>query len=323
MNIFIVGGTGFLGYHAALEARRRGHTVTALGLPPIPSDEDFTANTRLLLQDLEHTSDDDLRTLMTGHSALIFAAGLDDRFTPLKPAYPAFRRANVEGTRRILILAREAGIRRVVVLGSYFAYAARQLPHLHLADHHPYIRSRVEQEQVCLVLSSPDFEVMVLELPYIFGSMPGRKPLWTPLVRYIARANPVLYMRGGSACISVGAVAGAILGALEQGRGGSFYPIGDENLRWSELLTRLASTLGKRIKVLTLPAWTVTVAGWGIWLARTLQGREAGLDMRYFAPLQTSELFIDPAPARTALGFRTGDLDDALRETVRAAIGGE
>ena len=75
MNIFIVGGTGFLGYHAALEARRRGHTVTALGLPPIPSDEDFTANTRLLLQDLEHTSDDDLRARWTDHVPVTFVDG--------------------------------------------------------------------------------------------------------------------------------------------------------------------------------------------------------------------------------------------------------
>ena len=30
MKIMIVGGTGFLGYHALLEAHKRGHSVNAL-----------------------------------------------------------------------------------------------------------------------------------------------------------------------------------------------------------------------------------------------------------------------------------------------------
>ena len=35
-RVFIVGGTGFLGYHAARELLAKGVSVTALGLPPAP-----------------------------------------------------------------------------------------------------------------------------------------------------------------------------------------------------------------------------------------------------------------------------------------------
>ena len=319
MNIFIIGGTGFLGYHTALEALRRGYAVTALGLPPVPQDETFTRNVRVIIKSLEQTSDDELCELMTGHDALVFAAGADDRFLPPKPAYPYFHHGNVEVTQRVLSIAKRAGVKRAVILGSYFAHFNRLWSHLELAQHHPYIRSRVEQEQVCLALSTPGFDVMVLELPYIFGSMPGRLPLWTPLIKYIQSTKLLFYMRGGSACVSVQTVAEAILGAIKSGSGRQVYPISDENLTWTEMLTRLAHALGKQIRVITLPTWILSIASWGIWLSRSLQGKEGGLNMKYFASLQTACMFIDPIPAQTALGFSIGGLNRSSQDTVSAA----
>ncbi len=38
MNVFMVGGTGFLGYHAVRELQKRGHRVTLLALPPLPAE---------------------------------------------------------------------------------------------------------------------------------------------------------------------------------------------------------------------------------------------------------------------------------------------
>lgn len=319
MNIFIIGGTGFLGYHSALELLHRGHIVTALGLPPIPQDNTFTQNVRLIVKDLEQTSDEELGDLMSGHDALVFAAGVDDRFVPPKPAYPYFQHGNVEVTRRILTIAKQAGVKRAVILGSYFAYFNRIWTQLKLAQHHPYIRSRVEQEDACFALAAPGFDVTILELPYIFGSMPGRKPLWTPLVKYIQRMHPLFYMRGGSACVSVQTVAAAIAGALKPDCGSHIYPIGDENLTWVEMLTRLGYGAGKQVQVLTLPTWLLSLAGWSVWLYRKLHNQEGGLDMRYFAPLQTACMFIDPAPAQSALGFCAGSLNQAFIDTVSAA----
>jgi nucleoside-diphosphate-sugar epimerase len=101
--------------------------------------------------------------------------------TPKKPAYPKFRRANVETPLRLFQLAAQAGVERAVVLGSYFVHFDRLWPKLKLAERHPYIRSRVEQEKA--LTSIPGLETCVLELSYIFGALPfhGWKLLWTPL----------------------------------------------------------------------------------------------------------------------------------------------
>jgi dihydroflavonol-4-reductase len=315
-HVFIVGGTGFLGMYAVREFLKKGWQVTALGLPPAPPPELLPPSVKLVIQDLEQAPDDLLLELMSGHDALVFAAGMDDRVTPRRPAYPAFFHANVEVPVHILTLARQAGIRKAVVLGSYFTHFDRLWPELRLAERHAYIRSRVEQEQA--VTAIPGLEVDVLELPYIFGDPLGRKPLWVPLVKYLRAAPLVFYMHGGTACITARTVGQAIVGALEHDQAGACYPIGDENLHWPELLARLGRADGRKVRVVTLPTFLIKAGLPILGLIHWLQGRESGLDPRHFAALQTAETFLDPKFSQRVLGYETGGLDQALEETVKA-----
>jgi nucleoside-diphosphate-sugar epimerase len=256
--------------------------------------------------------------LLAGHEAIVFAAGADDRVTPRRPAWSFFRGANVLAAQRFFTLARTAGIRCGVLLSSYFAHFARTRPELELARHHPYIRSRLEQEQACLDAALPDLELTILELPYIFGTMPGRVPLWRPLIRYV-KATPVLfYPRGGTNIVSVEHVAEAIVGTVEQGKAGERYLVGDENPTWQEFLTRLGDVLGKRKQVVTLPNWLIRPALASVKLLQWLQGKEGGLDPIHLLELQTINTFFDPEPSRRALDFGSGGLDQALAETVEA-----
>ncbi len=325
-RVFIVGGTGFLGYHAAQEFLSKGWGVTALGLPPTLSVVEgaarppslYPAAVKVILQNLDAASDKELLALLRGHEALVFAAGLDDRYTPKKPAYPKFHKANVESLTRLLTLAKQARVKRAVVLGSYFAHFSRLWPDLKLGERHPYIRSRLEQEKAAA--SIPGLDGMVLELPYIFGAMPipGWKPLWMPLVKYMRSSPVIFYMKGGTACISARTVGRAIVAAVERGEVGKCYPIGQENLTWTQMLSRLAAADGRRVRVVALPAWVIKLGMLGVLLVHKLHGKEGGLNLRYFAPLQIAETFLDPEPSRKALGYELDDLDEAFRETVEA-----
>ena len=321
MNCLIVGGTGFLGYHATLELLRRGHRVSALALPPLPATGLLPGEVRVIFADVNALPDADLAVLLAGYDAVVFAAGADDRVTPKRPAYDFFYKANVASAARFFRLARAAGVRRGVLLGSYFAHFDRLWPEMRLAQHHPYIRSRVEQTRQALAACGSDLDLMILELPYIFGAMPGRLPLWAPLIRYVASPLPLLFPAGGTNMVAVQHVAAAIAGALERGQTGKRYLIGDENLTWAEWLTRLSRLTGREKRVVTLPAAAVRMAARGIRLYHRLQGREGGLDPVAFVALQTAHTFFDPAPARQALGYGAGGLDQALRVTVAAVRG--
>jgi nucleoside-diphosphate-sugar epimerase len=317
-RVFVLGWTGFLGYHAIQEFLKKDWDVTALGLPPAPPPDLYPASVKVVLQDLERAPDEDLLALLRGHDALVFAAGLDDRATPKKPAYPKFRRANVETPLWLFQLAAQAGIKRAVVLGSYFVHFDRLWPKLKLAERHPYIRSRVEQEKA--LTSIPGLETCVLELPYTFGALPvpGWKPLWTPLVKYIRSSKSLYYMKGGTACISAETVGRAVFGAVERGEAGKGYPVGQENLTWAEMLTRLATADERQVRVVTLPVWVAKLGMFGVLLSHQLQGKEGGLNLRYFTPLQTAETFLDPTPSQKALDYEPGSLDEAFQETVEA-----
>jgi dihydroflavonol-4-reductase len=316
-RVLLVGGTGFLGHHAASTLLARGHAVTSVGRRP-PQSAPSGVTLRAL--DVEALTPDDARRLCEGHDALVFAAGADDRATPKAPAYPFFHRANVESAVRLFTAARAVGVPKGVLLGSYFTHFDRLWPELRLADRHPYIRSRREQEQACQEAAAPWLELVILELPYIFGAMPGRRPLWAPLVRYLQRAPLLLYTRGGSNAVAVAQVAAAIAGAVERPGVGGVHLVGDENLTWPALLERLLRPLGRRKRVRTLPRALVAAAARCVRLVHRLKGRQAGLDPVAFVDLQTREAFFDPAPARAALGFGGGDLDGALEATVRASL---
>ncbi len=320
MKLLIAGGTGFLGYHALREALRRGHTVTALGRPPLPAAELFPHSVRLIEADLGTLSDHELTGVTAGYDGVVFAAGADDRALPRAPAYDYFYDANVRQCTRFLQAARQGGAHRAVVLNSYFAYFDRVWPHMRLAERHPYIRSRVEQAQAAEV---EGLAVMILELPYIFGVMPegfDYVPIWKPLVDYVRSPWPLFYTRGGTAMIAVQHVAEAIVGALERGEPGRRYPIGDENRTWEAWLTLIGELAGRRKRFVAVPPALVRVGMVGLRLWWRARGLESGLEPVAFVDLQTRHTYYDPAPSREALGYGQGGLDAALAVTVRACI---
>lgn len=320
MKVFVIGGTGFIGYHAVLEFLRQDHQVSVLALPPLPSDDIFPKEVTIEFGDFNQLSDDEIRFLFSGQEALVFAAGADDRTIPKAPAYDFYYQANVKSSERLFALAREAGVQRGVILGSYFAHFDRIWPKMRLAEKHPYIRSRVEQINRSMAVALPDLDLMVLELPYIFGSMPGRTPLWAPLIRYIRYPIPLFYTRGGTNMIAVQHVGEAIVGAMERGEGGEIYQIGDQNLTWVEMLTRLSVAAGVNKRVITLPDWIVRVGMWLFEAYIKLRGREGGQDPVPFVELQTADTYLDPSLSREVLGYGQGGLGKAFEDTVNACL---
>lgn len=162
--------------------------------------------------------------------------------------------------------------------------------------------------------------VTILELPYIFGQLPvlGWRPLWTPLIRYLRMSPIILYMEGGSACISAETVGRAAFAASQGDHNSRCYPIGQENLRWSEMLVRLATADGRRVQVVTIPSALLSIGLFLFWFIHKLQMREDGLDPCYFLIVQTAETLIDPELSLQALFFAPADLDDSFLKTAQA-----
>jgi len=320
MKVFIVGGTGFLGYYTVKELLSRGHQVSTMALPPLPKENLLPPEVSVTLGNYAQMSDQDLQNLLAECEGLIFAAGVDDRVVPKAPALDFFRKGNVESTTRWIRLARQAGVSKVVVFNSYFAAIDKKRPELKLVQKHPYVRSRREQIEAAKLEAGENMRVSFLMLPYIFGSMPGRVPLWKPLIKYLTSWLPIVfYPAGGSAMVSVEEVAQAAIGALEHGEAGAEYEVASANLTWKQMIAKILAVVGKRKPVVTVPAFLVRFGAWLVKQYHYSKGLEGGLDLTQFVELQTSNAFLDLETSRNKLGYPGGDLDAAFRDTVLAS----
>lgn len=314
MKVFMIGGTGLLGSEAARELISRGHEVTALALPPLPTGTQLLSGMRIEYGNYLEMSDDELRDHLRGCEGFVFAAGVDERVEGPAPIYDLYKRYNIDPINRLLALARECGVRHAAICGSYFAYFAKARPEMRLTAWHPYIRSRIDQEEAALSFASDGFDVAMLELPYIFGTQPGRKPVWVFLVENVmGMGRATLWTRGGTAMVTVRQVGQAIAGAIERNRGGRCYPIGWWNMTWRQMLTIVHRYLGCPDKpIRTIPKWMYAIGGWNIRRDQRRRGIDGGLDMVKYADLQVSELFIDKSLGCAPLGVTDDDIDGAI-----------
>jgi nucleoside-diphosphate-sugar epimerase len=319
MKVFMIGGTGLLGSEAARELIARGHEVLSIALPPLPEGAVLPPEMKIEYGNYLEMTDEEIEKYMTGCEGFVFAAGVDERVEGPAPIYDLYKKYNIDPINRLLAIAKRVGVKHVAICGSYFAYFAKTRKELDLTKHHPYIRSRIDQENAAMSFADDSFDVAVLELPYIFGTQPGRKPVWMFLAEQIEGSkNSILYPKGGSTMVTVKQVGQAIAGAIELNKGGNCYPIGYYNKTWVELLGIASKALGYPYKkVTTIPDFLYKLGGAQLMKEQKKNNIQGGLNMVKFAALQCSNLFIDKEEGAEKLGVQPDDIEGAIADSMK------
>lgn len=315
-NVFILGGTGLLGYHTVKELLKREYKVSTVSLPPMPAADLLPAEVDCHLGNINEMSDEQVLKLLNGKDMFIYAAGQDERVVPEAPAVKFFYEANVLPTQRMARLARIAGIKRFVLYGSYFAHFAEQWVDLDLKSQ-AYPRTRLLQEEVAILEGEGKMDVMTLRLPYIFGTMPGRTPLWTMFLPQIQGKDFVPVLGGGTAMVTVQQVAEATIGALEYGTHGEKYAISDTNMKHQEFFQLITTILGQKdtvIQVVTLEQMKPALAQHDEQVASA--GKEHGIHLAMTADIQDRDAYIDPIDTMPILKYNKADVRAAIVETI-------
>ncbi|MDR1928374.1 MAG: NAD-dependent epimerase/dehydratase family protein, partial [Oscillospiraceae bacterium] len=322
MKVFLIGGTGLLGSAAAELFLERGHSVKSIALPPLPVGAPIPEAMELTLGNYLEMSDEEMLAQLEGCDCFVFAAGVDERVEFPAPVYEAYEKYNIAPLARLLPLAKQAGVTKAVVLGSYFAYFAKEFPQMELCRQHPYIRSRIAQEECALSFADDSMSVAVLELPYIFGTQPGRKPVWTILIEQLAGMpmGVTMYPKGGTAMLTVRQVAQTIVGAAERNHGANAYPISYYNLTWDDFLTIVHAAMGEpRRKIIHIAKWMFRLYGKNMRKKSAAAGFEMGIDPVGLADLMCMETFIDPCFAKE-LGATDDDIKAAIFDSVKLSV---
>ncbi|MFI7608206.1 NAD-dependent epimerase/dehydratase family protein [Micromonospora sp. NPDC049366] len=299
MRILVVGGSGLIGAHVVDVLRERGHEVSTVARTARPGIDHVL--------DVESASVEELRPLLAGCDGVVYAARTDEQRPLRKPIHPAFHRDIVAPVARLFTAARQEGLRRGVIMGSYYTYFDRLHPQWRLTARHTYIRCRVEQAREARAAAGPDLPVAVLELPFVFGRVGDRLPNWAgPLDRWARSRTPLLVPVGGSAAASACSVAEVTVDALEQASGADI-PVADENLTWHDMIARIAEAVGRGRRVGRLPAGVARAALRSGGALQALGRKESGVNLTHLGDLLLAELFIELTTGRS--------LDAALRET--------
>ncbi len=322
MKIFIVGGTGFIGYHTTLEFLSKGHQVSTISIPDVELGEYYPKEVEVKYGNIFEMKSEELISIFQGFDVMIYAVGPDDRVEVKGSAYDFFCERLVEGCGKVVAAAREAKVKKTVVLNSYFAYFDRIWPEKKLTERHPYIKCRVEQAKRVIDEGKDEMDVIVLELPYIFGVMPGREPLWKDiLVNMLLSMKLIFYPKGGTIMISVQKVAEAIVGAVLHGKGGKRYPIGDKNMSWKEMLALMLKHLGLKKKIITISNFLADLVGKKMKRNDLKNGITHGLNPEFlFKDIMTQYMYFDPLPTANELQFTLGGVERAIQETMEACL---
>lgn len=318
MKIFMIGGTGLLGSQAAKELISRGHDVVSIALPPLPEGAVLPPEMQIDYGNYLEMSDEEISKYMMGCEGFVFAAGVDERVEGPAPIYDLYKKYNIDPIKRLLAIAKKCGVKHVVICGSYFSYFAKTRPELELTKWHPYIRSRIDQENEAFKFADDSFDVAVLELPYIFGTQPGRKPVWMFMAEQISNSKKsIMYPKGGTTMVTVNQVGQAVAGAMERNKGANAYPIGYYNMPWTELLMIAAKALGYTDKkVVTIPTFLYKMGGSSMMKKFEKENIQPGLHMVKFSDLQCNTTYIDKSEGCEQLGVEPDDINAAIADSM-------
>ena len=315
-TVLVTGANGFLGRHLVAELRQRGHQVRALLRPgtTLPFPTEWAVEYR----QADLTQPATLVGAADGCAAIIHAAAL----AQVNPARnPAVWAVNLGGTQAVLRLAREAGVARLVYVGTanVFGFGSLARPGdetcPYAGQHYglDYMDSKraatdlvlraVRQEQLPAVLVHPTF---------MLGPQDA-KPTSNALLLELHGGRLPGYPAGGKNYVHVRDVAVATVNALRQGRVGESYILGNQNLSYREAFALMAAVMQVSPPRWPLPPALAQAYGAACDWKFRLTGRPARLNSA-MAAVANDHHYFSVAKARAELDLPQTPISQAVAD---------
>ncbi len=319
MRIFVTGATGFVGHHVAKALAAEGAELRLLtrkssNLANLEGIHAETVVGDLLLPE-------SLKAAVADCDAVVHVAA-DYRLWIPDPA--AMYKANVDGTRELLRLAREAGVKRFVYTSSVATMHFRtdgivinEDTPVALSDmvgH--YKRSKFLAEQEAIKAAQSGQQVVILNPTTPIGPN-DRKPTPTGriFVDFLNKKFPA-YVDTGLNLVAVGEVARAHVLALTKGTPGRRYILGGENLTLKQILDKMSAITGIPSPTVKIPFLVAaTYAFFEEWITGRIRGKEPRATLEEVR-MGRKKMFASSARAQTELGFRIVPVYPAMRAAI-------
>jgi nucleoside-diphosphate-sugar epimerase len=305
-EVFLTGGSGFIGGRLIARLLGEGHVVRALARSPAAAERVSSLGAAPVRGDLA-----DVAAMHAGAEgcelAFHAAATLGDW-----GRREDFERGNVEGTENALRACRDAGVRRFVHVGTEAALLAGE-PLVEVDETAPlrpdsralYSSTKARAERAELAASDGAFETVVVRPRFVWGL--GDTTLLPAMVEMV-RGGRFAWIDGGGHRTSITHVENTVEGlvlAAARGRPGNAYFVTDgEPVVFREFVSELLATQGVEPPTRSIPAplaGALAVAGESAWRLLPLPGRPPLTRFAYWVSSQECTIRIDKA--REQLGY--------------------
>ena len=304
MKIFVTGASGFVGSTATRHWISQGHEVTAMAR----SERSDRAIAKLGATPVRCSLTDVSASDIGEVDVVVHSAAFVDDWGPAD----AWHQANVEGTRRMLAAAREAGVQRFLHIGTEAAIVHGQ--HIEGADEkyplaedspYPYCASKAQAERLVRAANADGFETIVLRPRFVWG--PGDTTL-LPAVEKMVKTGQFRWIGGGEARTSTTHVDNLVHAmdlALTKGTPGeAYFVLDDGTVTIREMVTKLAATRDLSLPDKSVPSWLADGIGWvaeGLWRKLPLGGKPPLT--RHAAMAMSRTCTLKDGKARSDLGY--------------------
>jgi len=319
MKVFLTGATGFVGSHVARVYAEAGAELRLLTRSSSNLKAIEGMRAEVVGGDLLHP--ESLRSAIQGCEAVVHVAA-DYRLWVRDPK--AMYAANVEGTRELLRIARESGVRRVVYTSSVATMGFKRDGTI-VDESSPvgiddmighYKRSKFLGEQEAIEAARAGQDVMIVNPTTPIGAGDAKPtPTGRIVVDFLNRRFPA-YVDTGLNLVDVGEVARMHLVALDKGTPGERYILGGENLTLKQILDRMSSITGLPSPTMKVPhAVAMGFAFFDENFTGKLRGREPRATVEAVR-MGKKMMFASSAKAERELGFKVLPVYAAMRAAI-------
>jgi len=323
MKIFVTGATGFVGHHVAKALAAEGARLRLLVRKTSNLSNlegiDMGAGGELFEGDLAEPKP--IKTGLADCDAVVHVAA-DYRLWIPDPA--SMYRANVDATRELLRMAREAGVKRFVYTSSVATMHFRtdgivinEDTPVSIADmvgH--YKRSKFLAEQEALHAAEQGQQVMILNPTTPIGPNDAKPtPTGRIFVDFLNGKFPA-YVDTGLNLVDVSEVARAHVLALTAGTPGRRYILGGENLTLKQILDKMSAITGIPSPTVEIPfAIAATYAFFEELITGRIRGKEPRATLEEVR-MGRKKMYASSARAQQELGFRIVPVYSAMRAAI-------
>jgi dihydroflavonol-4-reductase len=330
MKAFVTGGTGLVGGNLIRELVEQGHQVKALVRK--------TSNTKAFddLKQVERVEGDigDIESLKRGADGCEVVFHSAAMVTMWAPDFERMRRINEDGTKNVLDAALAAGVRRVVHVSTVDAIgfntpegwgnidkpSTEDIPGPNLWAKLPYMTTKwMAQELAQKYDRSYNLEVVIVNPTFMIGPY-DVKPSSGTMVIEVAKGMAKAYTGGGNNFVHIHDVVTAMINAADRGKRGELYILGNENLFYKEIFTKIADVVGVAPPKFELPkAVSYTVGALGTAAGRLFGWAGVAPEAINYRTVKMGYVqhFFDSTKARRDLGLAQTPVEVAIEDAYK------